>query len=337
MSEPKSPSRNHHYIPQSILRKFSRNSERIWVARRGGDVFSSNVRNVGAQRDLYTFTTKDGNRSVAFEQLVDDKYTDPALPIIDKLSRCESASPDDKATLAQCLALLNVRHPDLKRLSDAMILGTVTELRTELLNNSNYLREQAQQIFSGDASEASIELTRRMLESFEVKSTNTTFLQLIADLHAAPMLRMMMGCWTFLHAPPNQAFVRNERTIMLIADSDVRDETQFWKLPEARLYIPLTMSLALEVRPGDPSEYSHVDFSAYWVREYNKVVTGIARDFVVGPDEEPIRFLSTRFGDMPTLGVNEAGVRMEFVEPDEAAVDFVQRLMANRRAKNGNS
>lgn len=320
-----------------MLRKFSRDGEKIWVARRGGGVFSSNPRNVGAQRDLYTFTTKDGNRSVDFEQLVDDQYTNPALPVIDRLSRREPATPDDKATLAQCLALLNVRHPSLKRLSDAMILRTVTELRNELLSNPDFLREQAQQIFSGDASEASIEWTRRMLGSFEVSSNNTAFLKSIADLHAAPMLRMMTGCWTFLHAPPNQAFVRNERTIILIADSDVRDETQFWTLPEARLYIPLTMSLALEVRPGDPSEYSHVDFSGYWVREYNKVVTGIARDFILGPDEEPVRFLSTRFGDMPTLGVNEAGVRMEFVEPVEAAVDFVQRLMANRRAKNGNS
>jgi len=215
-----------------------------------------------------------------------------------------------------------------------MVLGTITELRKELLDDPNYLREQAQRIFSGDASEASIEFTRRMLESFSVKSTNTAFLQSIADLHVAPMQRMMIGCWTFLHAPSRQAFVRNERTIMLIADSDVYGETRFWTLPNARLYIPLTMSLALEVRPGDPSEYSHVDLSAYWVREYNKMVTGIARDFVVGPDEGPVRFLSTRFGDMPTLGVNEAGVRMEFVEPDRAAADFVQRFMTNRRAKN---
>ena len=337
MSEPKSPPRNHHYIPQSILRKFSRDREQIWVARRGAAVFSTNTRRVGYERDLYTFTTEGGEPSVAFEQSIDSRYTDPALLVIDKLSKREAASPDDKATLAQCLALLSVRHPELKRLSDAMLLGTLTELRRELLSDAEYLRKQAEEMFSGDASEANIESARIFLESFQIKSTNTAFLKSIADLHAAPMQRLMTGSWTLLHAPADQAFIRNERTIMTMADSDVRDEAQFWKLPGARLYVPLTMSLALEVRPGDPSEYFHAPFSSYWVREYNKVVASMARDFIVGPDETSIRFLSTRFGDIPTVGVNEAGVRTEFVEPDEAAAAFVQRLMADRQVKGADS
>ena len=334
-SETNSPPRNHHYIPQSILRKFSRDSEKIWVARRGGAIFQTTSRNVGAERDLYTFTAEGGDASFAFEQSIDSKFTDPALLVIDKLAKREPASPDDKGTLAQCLALLSVRHPEFKRLSDGMVLGTVTELRHELLNNPEYLREQAGEMFSGDASKQNIEYARRVLESFQIKSTNTAFLKSIADRHAAPMQRMMLGSWTILHAPPDQAFVRSERTIMTMADSDARDEAQFWKLPGARLYIPLTMSMALEVRAGDPETYSHTQFSGYWVREYNKVVASMAHEFILGPDERAVRCLAARFGDMPTSGVNEAGERREFVAPDESAANFVQQFMANRRANKG--
>ncbi len=333
LSEKKSQPRNHHYIPQSILRKFSRDGERIWVARRGGEVFPSNTRNVGAERDLYSFTTENGDLNVAFEESVDDRYTNPALPIIEKLSRRELASPEEKATVAQCIALLSARHPELKRLTEAMILRTANELRNELLDNSAYLRDETHRIFGGEVTEENIEWTRSMLESFSLRSNNTAFLKAIADQHVLPMRRMMDGYWTFLHAPSNLAFVRNERTIMLIADADVCNENRFWELPGARLYIPLTMSLALEVHPGDPSAYSHVDLSQDWVREYNQTVAAIARDFIVGPDQEDIRHLSNRFGDMPTVGVNEAGIRMNFVEPNEAAAEFVQRFMANRRSK----
>jgi len=337
LSETNSPPRNHHYIPQSILRKFSRDSEKIWVARRSGAIFQTTGRNVGAERDLYTFTTEGGDASVAFEQSIDSRFTDPALLVIDKLGKREPASPDDKATLAQCLALLSVRHPEFKRLTDGMVLGTVKELRQELLNNAEYLREQAEEMFSGDSSESSIEYARNLLESFQIKSTNTAFLKSIADRHAAPMQRMMLGSWTILHAPPDQAFIRSERTIMTMADSDVRDAAQFWKLPGARLYIPLTKSIALEVRAGDPETYGHAQFSGYWVREYNKAVASMAREFILGPDESAIRFLATRFGDVPTNGVNEAGERRKFVGPDESAAIFVQQFMANRRAKKGHS
>ncbi|MCK9487339.1 MAG: DUF4238 domain-containing protein [Dehalococcoidia bacterium] len=108
------PARDNHYVPQSVLRRWSRDGDELF-ARRLLVSHSSvpewqrvAVRGIGYQRDLYTSLTGSPDD---FERWIAREYEVPATNAVDKVVADTRLSREDWHALARFFALQDLRTP----------------------------------------------------------------------------------------------------------------------------------------------------------------------------------------------------------------------------------
>lgn len=75
MSKKQKPAKRHHYIPQMMLRHFTKEDGQLWFWRRDfarGDIRTNATQNLFVVKDLYTFVHPDGTEDVSLEDFFAD-------------------------------------------------------------------------------------------------------------------------------------------------------------------------------------------------------------------------------------------------------------------------
>jgi hypothetical protein len=127
MSEPK----RHHYLPQhAYLRFFSVNAagKKVFQYQRGGRPFTTNLRNVGVERSLYSLTDPAGRPNQDLEKLVLSRLDGRTAPIMQRLNQEENQvvlSDDELDVLHNIVTFALLRTPAfrdaLRRLGSELI------------------------------------------------------------------------------------------------------------------------------------------------------------------------------------------------------------------------
>jgi Protein of unknown function (DUF4238) len=322
------PPRQHHYIPQSILKHFSRDNQSVWCVRPGAEPFRSSVKKIAVERDLYKFTDQDGEANFEVETSIDTKFTDPALPVIEKLREKLTISLDDKHALAWCISMMHARRPSIKNFSETIVERTASALKTKILDDDNFVKAFAVDLYGANPSIAQQIEAKSFLEDTQIKSNNTAFLGAMADLAEETQKILSEGYWKIFHPPNNAVFIRNENTLIGITDTAMALGENVWKKTSGRVFIPICLDLAIEVKTGDSDSYEHCDLTRDLVKRYNRATSTTACDFIIGPDERLVKSLA-RFvkTEQSSLGISSNGQVVEKSDLNTVAKEFTETFI----------
>jgi hypothetical protein len=171
---------NHHYVPQSYLKRFgiAGNPDQVFVYESNRSPYVSNVRNVASQRDFYTFTDpQTGQSDASLEEALGD--VDAAgITVIGKLDDMpdgfvDSLSNEDKGNLLAYIAFQHTRNlQERKMVSDMydQMMGMTMVVEAE---RKESFHEMAKQIPEIEYDYDSVERQRQMLLAGEVKLTSS--------------------------------------------------------------------------------------------------------------------------------------------------------------------
>ena len=336
---PKNEPTKQHFIPQSILRLYSRDNSipkdtKVYIKRANKAVTHQKVSALGYQNNLYTFTNKNNQPDYAFEKNVDKVFTDPAILVINKLENSENISDDEKLTLTMCIAMLQARRPKFKKLIEASILHTVSALSAKNLSKESYLNELDTDILERLPSEGEKVWLKETLSNAQIIPNNAVFLESITSIAVQIFSELATATWTILHVPASTSFIRSEAPILYVSHNVGRIGEPFWHLPCARQLVPLSKNITLEITPGFIQGLTHTYTTKYYVREINRAFASTAVEFIIGQDEALIANLARDCTFNQQTGVTAAGYVAKPSNTEELCKAVTDQVMANLSAKN---
>lgn len=92
MARIQKPGRDHHYVPQLLLRRFTDAAGRLWIYDlEKGRIYPGNPRSAGFERDLYAMTARDGTTDYGLiEEQISKRIDGPGDQAIRQILRSET-------------------------------------------------------------------------------------------------------------------------------------------------------------------------------------------------------------------------------------------------------
>lgn len=159
VSKLQKPPRNHHYVPQLLLWRFTNAEGRLWIYDlEKGKIYPGNPQSAGFERDLYAITAKDGTTDFAsIEDKISKSIDAPGDRAIRRILRQETLGKDWNDFLGLVAAQLQRTPAYLDRLSASM-QPMMQEMLERMANHDPDFRKRIQQRFlKSGSTEAEIE------------------------------------------------------------------------------------------------------------------------------------------------------------------------------------
>ncbi len=167
----------HHFVPQSYLRRFAIDGkpDQIYAYELDKEPYPSNVKNVAAQRDLYTYTEQStGDENAALENVfaeIDDKGAN-LLHKLDSMPDGYFTLPEkEQADLLTYIAYLHTRNiQERKHRATSMGQMSLVYLKT-LASNKDKFHQDTFKVFGEKYDQEKIEQTRLSVldDKFEIE------------------------------------------------------------------------------------------------------------------------------------------------------------------------
>jgi Protein of unknown function (DUF4238) len=106
--------KRHHYVPETYLRSWSDENDRVAMRRRGSkEVVRPTTKNVAVESDLYTIYGSGGEPDDFLEKALGDMVDGPASDMLSRLGeKYPPKASNDRRALSSFLAIQLVRTPD---------------------------------------------------------------------------------------------------------------------------------------------------------------------------------------------------------------------------------
>jgi hypothetical protein len=306
-----SEAKRQHFVPQLMLREFSREIEgKHYLSQldvRSGAPRRVRVEAAASRRYYYAVTKEDGTRNNSIEGFlaVVESHAAPALQSL--LANPEKLSSADRATLSFFFALLDPRTPGGHEKSEAVSDASMRMLMaTDFADSEAFANRYRAKL--NDKSDAEIEAFRktalRMLETGELgfadPRARALQLSIRASADIADVIYQMT--WTLLKA--ERGFITSDRALAMFDPSlQLPWESEAWaSSPNVEVTIPLTEASCLVLHFDDSApavaEAEQVDVDRVNLRTY-----GWARDYVYGETQDDValvrRIAKRRPKDVP--------------------------------------
>lgn len=167
----------HHFVPQSYLRRFAIDGkpDQIYAYELSKEPYPTNVRNVAAQRDLYTYTEHTtGDENAALENVfaeIDDKGASLLQKLDEMPDGYFTLAEKERADLLTYIAYLHTRNiQERKHRATSMGQMSLVYLQT-LASDKRKFHQDTLKIFSDKYDQEKIEQTRLSIlnDEFEIK------------------------------------------------------------------------------------------------------------------------------------------------------------------------
>jgi hypothetical protein len=253
--------RRNHFVPRGYLRGFTDPSspERIWVYRRpSGDVFASNISDVGLERDFYP---------PEIETQLADVVDSPGAEVLQVLRQRQVLQPEHKSTLAYFIAVQLMRVPEHRKSLDARMSAALAELEQEHHNAA-----QLSQPDSDPDAVAAVKLHEECLRVIDRYKTGGVPADLIATFKEPWPYETMVRAvgsmrWVFVVAPAgSHGFVTSDNPAFFFRGLGLGR-------PESELTVPISTSVCLHGSHTPGPDLSYLAGSKQWVNEVNRRVT----------------------------------------------------------------
>lgn len=306
-----SQAKRQHFVPQLMLREFSRNVEGkhylYQLDVRSGAPRRVQVEAAASRRYYYAVTNEDGTRNNRIEGFlaVVEAHAAPALQSL--MAAPERLAPGDRATLSFFFALLDPRTPGGHDKSEAVSNASMRMfMATDFADSEAFVNRYRHKF--DDKNDAEIEAFRertlRMLETGELgfadPRARALELSIRASADIAEVIYQMT--WTLFRA--ERGFITSDRALAMFDPSlQLPWESEAWaSSPNVEVTIPLTEETCLMLHFDDAAppvaEVEQADVARLNLRTY-----GWARDYVFGEVQDDVasvrRIAKRRPQDVP--------------------------------------
>jgi uncharacterized protein DUF4238 len=306
-----SRAKRQHFVPQLMLREFSREvGGKHYLYQldvRSGAPRRVKVEDAASRRYYYAVTNEDGTRNNRIEGFlaVVEGHAAPALQRL--LAAPEDFAPGDRATLSFFFALLDPRTPGGHEKSETVSNASMRMLMaTDFADSEAFVNKYRHEL--EDRPHAEIEAFRdrtlRMLETGELgfadPRARALELSIRTSADIAEVIHQMS--WTLLRA--ERGFITSDRALAMFDPSlQLPWESEAWaSSPNAEVSIPITEDVCLVLHFDDAAptvaEAEQDDVARLNLRTY-----GWARDYVFGATQDDValvrRIAKRRPRDVP--------------------------------------
>ena len=261
----------------------------LWVYERGSNKpYASAPKKVAVESYYYSFTTPDGQRDDAVDDLL-QKVESVALPLlraIDAGRDTATLAPEERMNLAHFIALLEVRVPRFRTMWEDFLTNVMGDLAIESASHAGYFASRIQAMTAEKGTvpvpDAEVEKLRRFILSKEYKLNINPVVSLQAMLTAAPLVAnyIYQYEWRILNAPAGAAFFTCDGPLVRVTTTKSYPRWQGvgWESPFMEATLPLSprTCLLISVHHPEGSELA----TAAQVREVNHRTAAYAVDEV---------------------------------------------------------
>lgn len=320
--------KNHHQVPQFYLSAFANANGQIRAHDRlSGAEYTTSIRNVAAEQNLYTIDGADGEPSDEVEQYfsnLEGSFADTWNKLHDPAPKLDE---EDRVWVARFLALQFVRTSENRRmLADAS--DTLVRLMVEG-NVGGSDREQIEKFVAEQFSDASVSMRARIFRTaenpeipFDIINEEWLDTAIPTSFQIAPFL--LHRRWRLADSP-DRAFVTSDSPVVLNGHDDPLHGVG---IATARtIVIPVSSYRLLELgEPSDDTDVEMITPPSEWVREANRVVANTSiRQVLFEPADDFSPLAGITLSARPRI----RWINGHVVESHERAYDKIRDEMAS--------
>lgn len=298
MSDPK----RHHYVPKFYLKHFCRDGL-LWVYDRDDGTYKHlPPKSVAAEKNLYAFTDKDGERDVSVEKDL-SHIEGAAASVIRKLESRQRVSFKEKCDLALFVGLMRYRVPDFEKEHEEMHDTVLKDLHKRLSPTvetvKSHMVKQGQEP-SDEAAQDIFEMIRN--ETYDVVTKKPYYLTQMLELGLNTAQQLANMTWVLARAPKKAAFITSDSPFLLVPPRGYDPGSSPYGVgivtPGAQKCIPLTQKMYLCIQDEG---YEVVNWQAdrRTVQVINRDTAKSHRRFLFGRDEALVRRVARTTAPLP--------------------------------------
>jgi hypothetical protein len=295
-----SPKR-HHYLPEFYLRGFCRDG-RFWVFDREKTEFRLQTpTNTTVQTHFYSYRREDGSNDPRLESFFSEVET-LAGPIIQRAEASETISSEDRLVLSVFAGLQQSRVPDHEKRQRELRRGIIEKLAGNVVPATDEELAAAPSVVPPEQAGprvSAFELVKN-LEALENDQSlaHNYFLRTIIPLATKISSVLLQMSWMIVHPPADSAFVTTDCPFQTLPPPGFDPnglEGYGIGTPGALKIMPLSQMCCLLVL--DEGRLStHGLATRKQVRQINRALTATCDNFVIGRDEQQVRYLVQKAG-----------------------------------------
>jgi hypothetical protein len=256
--------------------------------------------NTAVEKDFYTITDDSGERNTAVESLIAEVESE-AKPVIQKLDERKEVSFQDRVDLSRFIALLIGRTPEF----DATFKSFQDQLVRRISKVMFHSVEQTQKIlerYEGGGSESDRDAAKELYEFVQSDEYALQFgrfntLDVMLNLGHSLAKEFCQMTWIVLHSREDTAFVTTDSPFVILPPADHLTKPTSRgvgiRTPGARKIVSLNGSSALLILERGNATL-HLSITRREVRDVNLFMTSRCYRFVIGRDENLLRYLVSR-------------------------------------------
>lgn len=216
--------KRHHWVPQFYLGYFSSlpEGEQVYMYQPPNDPLLTNVANIAASKDLYTFEQVDGSRTRVMEGIFSE-HEGEVKQVLDRVLREETlpVQEEDRGHIAAFVSILKTRGPSFRDWLRNMQVEH-EKLNTQLLaSNSEHLRQKFARAGITFATDEEFEEMRKFMAdpsryTITVKGGEEFYFKRAMEL-SREMYEIFMTekSWHLLVAPDRRHFVTSDNPVVI--------------------------------------------------------------------------------------------------------------------------
>lgn len=292
-----SPKR-HHYLPEMYLAGFTddgtANGRFHVYHRRTNTVLPQTPINTGVISQWYTVTADDGSKDSSVEKWLSGMET-RAVSGLSKLRRGgEFLSPDERLGVAQFLAFLWIRGPDLH-----FMLEDVNQLMLEHAERfaSKFMPSNAvdERKLGEDRPGVTLEDLRKLTKDGRVSLSREAVIPVMLFLAEGITRFVMMANWVVYRAPERTSFVTTDCPVVALPEvlPSPGPYRQAPLDPEVPKIVPISTAALLGFS-GDAGGHKEKEIGQDATRAYNVLLAIRSNDFVIARNEAHVRSIVSR-------------------------------------------
>lgn len=292
-----------HFLPKFYLEGFCKDGRLAVYDRESDEVRVQQPLNTGVIGHFYTFEDTEGRKRFELEQMLSE-FEAKASPGIRKLAAKREPTDEERADLAIFVSLACFRTPDIVESLKLFNSGLIADMAKRMFANVDQVKESLRGKPGAPTSEEELEREAREMVEFAQSghyevTTNHRWALGMAMQMAFKVAPLLAGRnWLVVHRQTDtKSFVTSDAPVVL--NTIQPREPSFWGIgfgnADAMVVFPLTQSCAL-VMFGDQGVIQHREIDAVAIRHMNLAVADRCQRFVIGREEQLVRYLKDRLG-----------------------------------------
>lgn len=280
--------KDHHYIPQFYLNKFSndpisRENKRVYVLdkeRKDEEIKFLPIKRIAFQKNFYTYRTKENSR-----ETLEDMFSiieRAAAKIIKKIEQEKELTIEDRNGLSLFLSLLYLRVPFAKKQfeeSTKSLYETIVRKTTAMTSNDSlkaFFKKQGKVLTDEEIDDMKNFAVDEKRSKIEVDIPQEFWIKMMLKLSVKITPALEITDWEFRIAEKPFAYITSDNPFLLVPGRKMEKSEGLGLLtPDAKKIVPLTSKICLIMH--EPKEEPITVYSNADKQFYNKINRWVLR------------------------------------------------------------